>query len=264
MRGTAAHRRRAAGRLDAVGHRSLHGAGGLASLERHVALRRRQRRHRGLALPQRPALAGVAERHRRDEPGRRRRPALGLRPGRRPERLRADERQARRHARFRRRPLEQPDRRRRPRRAPRGERERPRDDRRARHLALALAGAAAAHLRRLLPERRVRERLQRLVQRRELARQPEEVLVVVGAAVELRELVADPVEPLEQDVEAAVGESSRSMPFILGTRARRASARRRRRRRAPAGPRRASRPPRRAERRRRARARCPRARAARR
>ena len=46
---------------------------------------------------------------------------------------------------------------------------------------LGSARAAAPHLRRLLPERGVGERLQRLVERRELARQPEEVLVVVGA-----------------------------------------------------------------------------------
>src|SRR2546426_3862158 len=69
------------------------------------------------------------------------------------------------------------------------------------------AGAPPPHLRRLLPERRVRERLQRIVERRELARQLEEVLVVVGAAVQLRELVADPVEALQQHVEAAIREA---------------------------------------------------------
>ena len=93
--------------------------------------------------------AGVAERHRRHEPGRRRRPALGLRPGRRPQRLRpasgklvgtlasggghwnspivVDGRVA----------------------LPEGNANDHATTRRARHLALALAGAAAAHLRRL-------------------------------------------------------------------------------------------------------------------
>ena len=52
--------------------------------------------------------------------------------------------QARDDAAVRRRPLEQPDRRRRPRRASRGERERPRDERRARHLASALESRAGS------------------------------------------------------------------------------------------------------------------------
>ena len=69
-----------------------------------------------------------------------------------------------------------------------------------------LGGAAAAHLRRLLAECCVRERLERLVQGRELSRQPEEVLVVVEALVRLLELVADAVELLEDEVEAPVGE----------------------------------------------------------
>ena len=81
----AASRRGAAGRLDTVRHRSLHGARGLAPLECHVALCRGQRRHRCLALPQRTADPGLAERHRRDEPGRRGRTAVGLRARRRPE-----------------------------------------------------------------------------------------------------------------------------------------------------------------------------------
>src|SRR5205823_2699425 len=99
------------------------------------------------------------------------------------------------------------------------------------------AGAAAAHLRRLLPERRVGERLQRLVQRRELACQLQEVLVVVDPPVELRELVADPVEPLEEDVEAPVGEIGLLHGVILGTPAARESGRRRFPRRARPGPR---------------------------
>src|SRR5436190_10491274 len=68
----------------------------------------------------------------------------------------------------------------------------------------ALARAPPADLRRLLAERGIGQCLQRLVERCELAGQLEEVLVVVGPAVQLRELVADPVEPLEEDVEAAV------------------------------------------------------------
>jgi len=68
------------------------------------------------------------------------------------------------------------------------------------------AGPPAPHVRRLRAECRVGQRLQRLVERRELARQPEEVLVVVGALVQLRKLVADPVEPFEQDVEASFRE----------------------------------------------------------
>src|SRR5205823_4238620 len=84
------------------------------------------------------------------------------------------------------------------RRAPRGERERPRDERRARHLAArALAGAAPPHLRRLLAQGGVRDRLQRFVERRDLPDQANEALVVLGPPVQLRELVADPVEPLE-------------------------------------------------------------------
>ena len=100
------------------------------------------------------------------------------------------EREARHDAACRRRPLEQPDRDRRPRRAAGGQRERPRHERRARHLALKASRAPAADLRRLLAERGVGERLQRLVQRRELAREAEEVLVVVEPLVRLRELVA--------------------------------------------------------------------------
>ena len=63
--------------------------------------------------------------------------------------------------------------RRRPHRDRRGQRERPRHERRARHLpprARRSAGAAAAHLRALLAERGVGERLQRLVQVPQLAR----------------------------------------------------------------------------------------------
>ncbi len=122
---------------------------------------------------------------------------------------------------------------------------------------------AAAHLRRLLAERRVGERLQRLVQRRELAGDAEEVLVVVEALVRLRELVGDPVEPLEDQVEAPVGEVVLH-PLIVVLRAPGATARRPPRRRAQPAPRRACRRPPPAARRPRARARARRAPAARR
>src|SRR5438309_313743 len=79
------------------------------------------------------------------------------------------------------------------------------------------SGAAAApHLRRLLAERGVGQRLQRLVERRELARQSQELLVVVEPLADLRELVADPVEPLEEHVESPVGEVGALHAVILG------------------------------------------------
>ena len=67
-------------------------------------------------------------------------PALRRRRRRR-ARLRADERARGRVAALRGRPLAEPDRRRRPRRGCRGQRERPLDERRARHLPLAVVGA---------------------------------------------------------------------------------------------------------------------------
>src|SRR5262249_27536731 len=70
----------------------------------------------------------------------------------------------------------------------------------------ALGRTAAPDLGRLLAEGRVGEGLQRLVQRGELAGEADEVLVVVEALVRLRELVRDPVEPFEDEVEAPVGE----------------------------------------------------------
>src|SRR6185312_15537201 len=62
-------------------------------------------------------------------------------------------------------------------------------------LPAPLGGVPAAYLRRLLAECRVRQRLQRLVQRRQLAGDAEEVLVVVETLVRLLQLVRDAVEP---------------------------------------------------------------------
>src|SRR5690348_2587906 len=117
--------------------------------------------------------------------------------------------------------------------------------------------AAAPDGGRLLAEGGVRERLQRLVQRRELAGQADEVLVVVEPLVRLRELVPDPVEPLEDQVEAPVGEVLLHSLIVMRPRVADGSARPRRPRRAPPAPRRASRPPPRAARLRHAQARSP-------
>src|SRR5436305_9962004 len=76
-----------------------------------------------------------------------------------------------------------------------------------------LARAAAPHGRSLLPERRVRERLQRLVQSRELTRDAQQVLARVEMAVERVHLGAETVEPLEQGVHLPVGDF---FPFHLG------------------------------------------------
>ena len=135
----------------------------------------------------------------------------------------------------------------------------------SRHLAREdrLSAASATHLRRLLAEGGVGERLQRLVQCRELAGQAEEVLVVVETLVRLRELVADAVELLEDQVEAPVGEVVLHVLIVI-RRAPYASVRRRPRRRAQPALRPASRRPPPAARRPRARARSRRAPAARR
>src|SRR6185437_13175996 len=85
-----------------------------------------------------------------------------------------------------------------------------------------LTRATAPHRRRLLPERGVRDRLQRLVQRLQLLRQPQEVVVVVCAPVQPGELVADAIEPLEQDVEPAVREIVALHAFTLDRAAARA------------------------------------------
>ena len=69
-------------------------------------------------------------------------------------------------------------------------------------VASLLLGAAHA---RALPERGVGERVQRLVQAAQLARQQLEALAELGLAVQPGELVGDPVEPLEHGLELAVG-----------------------------------------------------------
>src|SRR5579885_3411507 len=125
-----------------------------------------------------------------------------------------------------------------------------------------LRRAAAADLRRLLAERGVGERLERLVEGGELAREAQEVLVVLEPLVRLRELVRNPVEPLQDQVEAAVREIVLHA-LIVVRRAAGASARRRRRGPAPPAPRPACPRPRPGGRRRRGRGRARRARAAR-
>ena len=67
-----------------------------------------------------------------------------------------------------------------------------------------LSGTAPANGRRLLAERGVRERLKRLVQRRQLVRDANEALGRLKAAVERVHLVAEPVEALENRVELTI------------------------------------------------------------
>src|SRR5262249_17807480 len=102
-------------------------------------------------------------------------------------------------------------------------------------LALALAhmleiarsaSPTATHRRPLLAECRIRERLQGLVQRRELVRDPQELLVRVETPRGRVHLVAETIEPLEQSVELPVAYLALVHAFILGRPARRASARR--------------------------------------
>ncbi len=69
-----------------------------------------------------------------------------------------------------------------------------------------LGGAAPADLRALGAERSVGEGLQRLVQARELAHDPLELVVRVQPAVERVDLVAEAVEPLEDGVQLAIVE----------------------------------------------------------
>ena len=70
---------------------------------------------------------------------------------------------------------------------------------------VALAGAAA-DARGCLPERRVRECVQGFVQLAQLAGEERESLLLLGRAVHALELGCDPVQPLEQRVELAVGD----------------------------------------------------------
>ena len=64
-----------------------------------------------------------------------------------------------------------------------------------RRLSAGLARAAAANLRALVAERRVRERLQRLVEVAQLVRDHRQVVAVLLPAVQPRELLDEPVEP---------------------------------------------------------------------
>ena len=67
-----------------------------------------------------------------------------------------------------------------------------------------LAGAAAADLWAGLAEGGVRQRLQRLVQRRELPRDAEQLIVAIKVAVERLDLGDQPVEALEDCLELPV------------------------------------------------------------
>jgi hypothetical protein len=69
---------------------------------------------------------------------------------------------------------------------------------------LSLGGAASTHLRALMPEGGVCERLERLVQRRELVRDAQETLGGIHPPIERVYLVAKAIEALEDGVELAV------------------------------------------------------------
>jgi len=69
-----------------------------------------------------------------------------------------------------------------------------------------LGRSAAANLRALLPQRGIGEGLEGLVQVDELVRDPREPLLVVEPPVQRVDLVAEPVEPLENGVELPVVE----------------------------------------------------------
>jgi len=75
-----------------IGRGSLHGARGAARRDGDVALRRRQRRHRGLDARRRRAAPTVAQRELRHEPRCRRRSLVRVRPGRRTPRVRPGDR----------------------------------------------------------------------------------------------------------------------------------------------------------------------------
>ena len=88
------------------------------------------------------------------------------------------------------------------------------------------------HARRRLSERRVGERVQRLLELVELARDEGEALLPLGRAVQALELVGDPVEALEQGVELAISDVVLLHEAILrpdGSGGRRACGRRSRR-----------------------------------
>ena len=71
-------------------------------------------------------------------------------------------------------------------------------------LRCPLRRPAAAHLRAFATERGVRERLERLVEERELVRDPEQPLVLVEPRVQPVHLLAEAIEPLEERVQLPV------------------------------------------------------------
>jgi hypothetical protein len=66
--------------------------------------------------------------------------------------------------------------------------------------------SAAPDLGRRLPQRRVGERVQGLLEVVQLARDELEAILPLRCAVESLELVGDPVEPLQQRVELAISD----------------------------------------------------------
>jgi hypothetical protein len=81
-----------------------------------------------------------------------------------------------------------------------------------------LAGTASPHSRPLLAERGIGEGLQRLVQRRELSGDAQQVLARVEVAVEGVHLLAETVEALEQRVELPVSDFLAIHRVILSAR----------------------------------------------
>ncbi|TMK69208.1 MAG: hypothetical protein E6G50_13190 [Actinobacteria bacterium] len=219
------------GKLRLLSLRRMNGTA-RAAARTDVGVRRRRRRNRRLAARQRTFAPRVAEPTFGHESPRRGRAPVRLRPGRSAARLSPDERPCRCDAARRGRSLEQPNRRRRAHRPSRRRCQRTPRERHPRHLPPALAGSAAAHGRSLLSERRVGERLQRLVQRRELVRDAQELLVRVETQRKRVHLVTEPVESFEQCIELPVGDVALFHHLILGRRAVHASARRGRRPRA--------------------------------
>ena len=66
-----------------------------------------------------------------------------------------------------------------------------------------------------MPERRVGECLQRVVERRELSLDPQQLLVRIEPPAEAVHLVAQPVEALEQRIELSVADLLALHPFYL-------------------------------------------------
>lgn len=70
----------------------------------------------------------------------------------------------------------------------------------------AALASAPPHAWRGLPECRVRERVQRLLELVQLTRHEREALLALGRAVQALELVGDPVETLEKRVELTISD----------------------------------------------------------